>query len=148
MFLVFMGSTLTAQCNIISLVGTYASGSCGSISFQSTMSSGASLYGGCGSFQFVHTLLDNVISTNSADISIDDIAIYPNPSLGYLIIKSETTVNSISMYTLLGKNIFSLSKPFSYLNLDVSSYPSGSYILRLNLDNNKTINKQIVIIHH
>jgi len=129
-------------------LGNYATGSCGEIIFQSSTGAAVSLYGGCGSFQFVPPLLDNEISTNSNDIVITNITIHPNPSLGYLNIKSETTIKRFTIFTLLGKEIYSLFKPFLELNLDLSSYPSGIYILRLNLENNKTINKQFVIIHH
>jgi len=129
-------------------LGNYTAGSCGEITFQSSTGAAVSLYGGCGSFQFAPPLLDNEISTNSVDFVLNNVTIHPNPSLGYSTIKSEMTIKNITILNLIGKEIYNSSNPFTELNLDMSSYPSGSYIFKLSLENNKIINKQIVVINH
>ena len=139
---------LHGQCNINSILGNYTAGSCGEITFQSSTGAAVSLYGGCGSFQFAPPLLDNEISTNSVDFVLNNVTINPNPSLGYSTIKSDITIKNITILNLIGKEIYNSSNPFTELNLDMSSYPSGSYIFKLSLENNKIINKQIVVIHH
>ena len=72
-----------------------------------------------------------------------DITIYPNPTLDVLKINSnQTTLKSIQIFNLLGKEIKSYKKENANQNtFDVSNLKTGLYILKINTDKGSVTRK-------
>ncbi len=73
--------------------------------------------------------------TNSVSITL-----YPNPASRFVNIHSESTVSKVAVFDLSGKK---LSEQTS-TQIDVSSLPSGIYIVQIKLENGKTQTRKLV----
>ncbi len=69
----------------------------------------------------------------------EDIIVYPNPTDGYLFIKSDNWFGPVSVSTLNipgkmvdKKNVEGLGQPGTELMIDISDYTSGIYVLKIN----------------
>ncbi|UZR99155.1 PKD domain-containing protein [Chondrinema litorale] len=90
---------------------------------------------------------DLVTEDNQSALS-DDLVLYPNPTSGYLSISLQQEADQSANLKLLdstGKEIFQKSYT-SDINdiLDISSYPKGYYILKIQ-SQNKILNKKIIL---
>ena len=82
------------------------------------------------------------VSTNS--IVKDNIQIYPNPSSELLRIKSDFTITSLSLYTSTGSSIYRIqSLKSNDVELNLSPYPTGLYLLQVETDKGTWIEKVI-----
>jgi hypothetical protein len=75
------------------------------------------------------------------------ITLFPNPTKGFLILEfenknAETTVNYI-LTDINGRQIESGKSADNPLNLNLSSYAAGAYLLRISINNKKEIYKII-----
>lgn len=85
----------------------------------------------------------NFQTLNTETFVIDEsIAIYPNPVSNVLNIKTNNSVISIELYSVLGTQVFKTTKPVS--QIDASRYQSGIYLLKV-VTNKGEITKKIVI---
>jgi hypothetical protein len=86
-----------------------------------------------------------IVGTSSATaaptLEADDVAIYPNPIGDRLHVKAAYGVAKIEVYTLAGTII--LQKEFSD-SINISSLPSGDYIVRVTFTNGASLAKIIV----
>ena len=74
----------------------------------------------------------------------ENIKIYPNPIIDNLIIESSNNkLITIRIYSLNGEEVFYNDLHSLNNKLDISSLPSGLYILKINMNN---ISKKIRII--
>lgn len=87
-----------------------------------------------------NVLLENL---NTPDFENDnEIVLYPNPARDVLSIQSKESVVEISVYDLLGKKV--MSSQVHNSSIDVSNLVRGMYILKVTLENNKTISSKFM----
>ena len=91
------------------------------------------------------------VTTSTAEININNLTTYPNPSNGiFNIVFNSNTKQDIDLrvHNILGEVIFSESiKDFNgdyNRSLDLSQYPNAMYILQLNT-RDVIINKKLVL---
>ncbi len=70
------------------------------------------------------------------DISLEDnsITLYPNPTNSEINISSESLINSIEIYNSLGQKVYTETINSKEKTIDVSSLPSGVYVLGAKTD--------------
>lgn len=94
--------------------------------------------------------IDNInvsaITTSINEEEEDEMQIFPNPTTGKLLIGSANDINSLEICDLAGKIISSVYefKLQDSIEIDLSSYPKGIYIMRI-IDGKKIFSKKIVI---
>lgn len=94
-------------------------------------------------FQFFNVAFQ-LLSLN--DYSLDSqISLYPNPTQGIITIKNQNALYNISrieVFNAVGVKI----KQASSVNLNVEEFPSGLYLFKIVLDNEKSIFKKVLKI--
>lgn len=89
-------------------------------------------------------IIDNAVTI---DNSIrESINVYPNPTSGLLNVEfGNTSVQKVTIYDALGKLIFenTISEDVDNLNINLSEYPAGIYLIRINQEE-KIVMKKIV----
>ncbi|MDR6763457.1 parallel beta-helix repeat protein [Flavobacterium sp. 2755] len=70
-------------------------------------------------------------------------ALYPNPSNGYFNISSNTSYDSLSVYNILGVELFHKSTESEMTSIDLTNYPSGVYFVHFFMNDKKYISKII-----
>ena len=65
------------------------------------------------------------------DKSIDGFAFGPNPTKGSLRIKANSTLNGVEVYNILGRKLFSSKESSTEINLDLSNYANGMYLIKV-----------------
>jgi len=85
--------------------------------------------------------------TSINDLSIDQTAIYPNPSNGKFFIKLENYRNvEVKIYSIVGKLIYKQELTKSLNEIDLSNFGTGMYFVKFtNVANNKTWTEKIVV---
>jgi hypothetical protein len=76
-----------------------------------------------------------------ADLSASGISIYPNPTSGkFTIDNGQLTIKNIEITDITGKTIQSFSNfqisEFSNLEIDLSGFESGIYLIKISTDTN------------
>lgn len=101
-------------------------------------------------FDFNEAIITNtVVTTVSESLSLDElnnqlVTIFPNPSKGIVYIKAPIeTINSLSLYSVLGKKVKNISKNSFDGTINISLLENGIYFLRLNIED-KAIIKKII----
>lgn len=83
---------------------------------------------------------------NTASIAEDSfensIKVYPNPTNDSINIKTQTTIDKVEVYNILGARILTLTKNTDAV--DVSSFESGIYVLKLTSGISHTFRKIVV----
>jgi hypothetical protein len=69
---------------------------------------------------------------------------YPNPTINFVNISSDVAIEAVEMYNVLGKKVHQAKTNSNTLNLDVSTFAKGLYILKFNVNNGTVIKKLIV----
>lgn len=84
----------------------------------------------------------SLLSTNdlSSNIKAEKIELYPNPVSDYLNIKSNSKVENVSVYDFNGRKI---NVKMEGNKVDVSSLPSGNYLINIETKEGKTTEKFI-----
>ena len=77
------------------------------------------------------------------EYQLENINIYPNPSLGTLHIASQTKINTISVSNIIGKQIF-FTKDFNTNTIDLSSFENGVYFINISTNKGTHIEKIIL----
>lgn len=73
-----------------------------------------------------------------------EVRMYPNPTINFVNISSDVAIEAIEMYNVLGKKVHQVKTNSNTLNLDVSTFAKGLYILKFNVNNETVIKKLIV----
>ena len=84
--------------------------------------------------------------TGIADLqNSSDLIVYPNPGTGHFILKSERRIKTIEVYTVSGSKIYTHNptKERGSVEIDISSFPSGVYIVSL-FDGKKRYSEKMV----
>ena len=78
---------------------------------------------------------------------LNEIQVYPNPSIGELFIKNNSyiNINKIELYTILGKLVYTKSNITLVNNkMNININTAGVYILKIETDNGNLSKKLIV----
>ena len=73
----------------------------------------------------------------------ENLSIYPNPSMGLVNIKSKEQINTLSISTILGKQIF-FTEDFSKNSIDLSLLCNGIYFINIGTEKGNYIEKIIL----
>ncbi len=105
--------------------------------FEDHNASGGNNLGNAGSAYIFETLVVSVIEDK-----IPDLRIYPNPTRNALLIEVSEEVN-LEIKSVMGKVMFTQTKVLQNLNLDLSTYSSGLYFIKVS-NGNQTIIQKII----
>ncbi len=88
--------------------------------------------------------LDNIYLYNDAlstdEFAAGDFRVYPNPTLTSWNIESKTTISSVTVYDILGKQVTRLTPNASAVEISTSNIKSGVYFARIQgLNGSKTV---------
>lgn len=98
-------------------------------------------------FDFNPPITTNTANTEIVEtLSIDDarietIKLYPNPTKGFISIKSNKSIESVKLYNNMGQILYLSTNSYS---IDLSNFPSGIYIIEIIDINQSTERKKIV----
>ena len=73
----------------------------------------------------------------------NEFSIYPNPSSGVFKVYNKEIIENYSVYSAVGKMITTKNSNSKSLRIDLSDYPSGVYIINLEI-NSKIIRKRLI----
>ena len=93
---------------------------------------------GCLFFKTIETLGVETFKNSSFKL-------YPNPTEGKVSISSPQIIKSVAIYDLLGKRIMNINGNSKKLNLNVSQFEQGMYLIDIIGENNKAETKKLMI---
>lgn len=73
----------------------------------------------------------------------DNLSVYPNPVTTKLTVKNTEIIDELKIFDLQGKIYLSLSPKKEITDIDMSSFPTGMYFLRI-VSNNKVSTSKII----
>jgi len=87
------------------------------------------------------------VSTNINSVSgmESQISIYPNPCNGMINIQSQKNIQTIKISNLLGEIIYSKQVEDKEIQLNLSAFPAGIYMISLQEDGGKTTTRKIIL---
>ena len=68
----------------------------------------------------------------------DNIQVYPNPAIDYIMITDNDNVSKVWIYNVLGKRVKAYDVESTGMKFDIRDLPRGMYIVRL-LDSNEEL---------
>lgn len=80
---------------------------------------------------------------NTNDFTSEVLNLYPNPSSTSFSVKSKSLIEKITVYNVLGKNILEMNPKSNSVNIDVSSFNKGLYLVKMET-NGKSISSKFV----
>jgi len=83
------------------------------------------------------------VGTELNNYQLENLNIYPNPTIGKLNIISADKINTLSITNIIGKEIL-FYKDFSANIIDLSSHENGVYFIKIRTDKGKHIEKIIL----
>ena len=86
---------------------------------------------------------DESVGTGINNYQLENLNIYPNPTLGKLNITSADKINSLSITNIIGKQIF-FTENFTTNTIDLSSFENGVYFINISTDKGTHIEKIIL----
>jgi len=82
------------------------------------------------------------VPTNVNSItSRTELSVFPNPANNWVFIQSEMDIKSVELFNIQGKSMLISN----FTNINVSNFPSGIYILKIQSTNSEVITKRLVI---
>ena len=98
---------------------------------------------------YVNDIWGTVLSINEENAILSSINIFPNPStvkkVNIRIPNASINITNISLYSVIGRKVFSIKKPVFNNNLfTIESLNSGIYLLKISSENSSTTKKIIV----
>lgn len=82
-----------------------------------------------------------VLSNESYVLNNNGIKLYPNPASNQITIESNSIMNTIEIFELTGKKVYSQSAMKLYTTIDVSQFSKGIYLIKVNTKISKLIIK-------
>lgn len=73
--------------------------------------------------------LDGVTSIDGIQPAFD-LLLYPNPARDRVIIESEEVLLLITVFDIIGRNVYSISPNLKSMELDLSAFKTGYYIIK------------------
>ena len=86
---------------------------------------------------------DGSVGTGLNNYQLENLNIYPNPTLGKLNIVSADKINTLSITNIIGKELL-FAKDFLVNTIDLSSFESGVYFINISTDKGTHIEKIIL----
>ena len=86
---------------------------------------------------------DGSVGTGLNNYQLENLDIYPNPTLGKLNIASADKINTLSIINIIGKEILFV-KDFTAKTIDLSSFKNGVYFINIITDKGTHIEKIIL----
>ncbi len=87
------------------------------------------------------TGLRSTLTDESSLLTQEEISIYPSPVQNRLYLKSSDKMSYVEMYSINGVLCYKKEIEENYMDIDMSTYPSGFYILKINAGNKLVIRK-------
>lgn len=81
------------------------------------------------------------LATSDIRLTVNSIAVYPNPTKGIVNIKADSSIEEIKVTNVVGQQINVL---FSQNQLDMNGLSNGLYIIELKLKNGQSVSKKII----
>lgn len=72
-----------------------------------------------------------------------NVSIYPNPTSDKVTIKSDDLISSVKLYSMSGYIVYEYNSNLKSLDIDISEYTSGTYILEYEINNTLFLKKII-----
>jgi len=133
--------TLPNDCYTFNLIDSYGDGG-GAVTLTDDENNVIySTNGGYGSGASTNFSTDGILAVN--DNVLDNISIYPNPATSILNIRNADN-STIEVYDILGKLILTKISTSLEEEINVSSFQTGTYFLKISKDN-QTLNKKFII---
>jgi photosystem II stability/assembly factor-like uncharacterized protein len=83
------------------------------------------------------------------DVTADELEIYPNPATNFVHIsfKNNQRPSAIEFYDITGRLLNSINdfSTDNVLKIDISNFKKGIYLIKVNLENNKTFFRKLII---
>ena len=83
------------------------------------------------------------------DKNSDMVNIYPNPNDGHFMVElyqeTEDKQNRITIFSLSGKTVYSKTAPDSFVDMDLSDSPAGTYVMMVTNGKNISTTKKFII---
>ncbi|MBT8377142.1 MAG: T9SS type A sorting domain-containing protein, partial [Bacteroidia bacterium] len=84
----------------------------------------------------IYVFIDNFLLTRNDALSLDDFdtaefKVFPNPSNGNWNISSNSTISTVKVYDILGKQVSSMTPNSNEVNIDASNFKSGIYFAKI-----------------
>jgi hypothetical protein len=81
------------------------------------------------------TKIDDIYVLGDITTSVDEIqtpvlSVYPNPTTGVFTTNSNSPVSEISVFNILGKEVYHLNSPALHLTIDMTGMEKGIYFVR------------------
>lgn len=73
------------------------------------------------------------------------LSVYPNPSLGWVTVKTGLPMTEVQVYDVIGRTVFHKKISVSEAQLDLSVLPAGSYRLSVQVQNGHRLTKNIIL---
>jgi hypothetical protein len=70
----------------------------------------------------------------SAEFTLNDLKIYPNPTKDIISLDSEENINEIKVFNLSGQELMVLESQKSHFDIDLSDLASGLYFIKISTD--------------
>jgi hypothetical protein len=77
------------------------------------------------------------------DLAAKGFAAYPNPVSNILNLKANETISSVAIYNILGQQVYSAKVNAVSSTVDMSSYASGAYFVKVNIGGTEGIVKVV-----
>lgn len=81
------------------------------------------------------------LATSDIRLTVNSVGLYPNPTKGIVNIKSDSSIEAISVTNVVGQQI---NVRFSQNQLDMNGFPNGLYIIELKLKNGQSVFRKII----
>jgi hypothetical protein len=95
----------------------------------------------------VKKITNVVLNIDNEKLHKTDISVFPNPSSDIIRITSSTAVNTVEIFSALGKRVLQrTATDLNKKNIDVSNLSNGIYLIKINSENRSELLK--IIINH
>jgi len=81
------------------------------------------------------TLINGGVGIKESSKKENNIEAYPNPSSEFVTIKAVSTINKIEVYNSYGKLLYIFQPECSDFNVNIKSFPKGTYFFIIRCDN-------------
>ena len=84
-------------------------------------------------------------SLGVSEYTLENLAIYPNPTDAQITIETTNKINQIEIFNMLGQKIFSINGISNKMNVETSSLNTGTYLVKVTSDTASQIVKLLKV---
>ena len=99
--------------------------------------------GGCVSTKYITVMANENLGIE--DIESAQVSLYPNPTTAYLNLSSEQPVSEVTIFNNLGQKVSTASNLGTATTLDLSSFATGTYSMRITFANGETLIRKFIV---